>query len=101
MKEIQKKTDRWIKKNTKGYWRPMSIMLRAAEETGELAREINCRFGDKPRKSGEDGREIGQEIADIIFTLTCLANSLKIDLDKEFNKMLRKYTVRDKGRHKR
>ena len=71
------------------------------EEVGELAREINHRFGPKKKKQNESNKEIGDELADIIFTLCCLANPLKIDLDKSFQKMMKKYSSRDKKRYER
>ena len=69
------------------------------EETGELAREINRRFGPKKKKSSEAEKDIGEEIGDILFTLTCLANSLKIGLDESFRKVMDKCYGRDKDRY--
>jgi NTP pyrophosphatase (non-canonical NTP hydrolase) len=66
-----------------------------------LAREVNHRFGPKKKKSTEDKREIGEEIADVIFTVYCLANSLGIDLDKSFKKIMKKYNSRDNKRWKK
>jgi len=68
---------------------------------GELAREINDKFGPKKRKSEEAKKRIGDEIADILFTLACLANSLGIDLEKEFKKMMKKYQKRDNSRYRK
>ena len=100
MKKMQQIVDEWVKENTRGYWKPNNIMLRLMEEVGELAREINHRFGEKPKKASEENKEIGQEIADVLFTIICLANSLGIDLEKAFNQMIDKYNKRDKNRHK-
>lgn len=99
MRKFQKLVDQWIGKNY-GYWKPTSIILRLMEEVGELAREVNHRFGEKPRKKSETEEDLGVEIADVLFTLVCLANSLEIDLEKAFRKTIQKYTQRDKGRHK-
>jgi NTP pyrophosphatase (non-canonical NTP hydrolase) len=71
------------------------------EEVGELAREINHRFGPKKKKPTEKKQEIGDEIADIIFTLSCLANSLNIDLDKSLKRVLTKSYKRDANRFKK
>ena len=101
MKKIQKTVDAWVKQYTIGYFKPLEIFTRLAEEVGELARELNHRFGPKKKKSTEETKEIGDEIADIIFTLTCLANSLNIDLDKAIDKMMNKYRTRDKYRYKK
>ena len=84
-----------------GYWSPHEIICRLAEETGELAREINHHFGPKKKKSTEDKKEIGDEMSDIIFTLICMANSLDIDLDDSFDKMMDKYNGRDENRWKK
>jgi len=97
-KEAQKEVNDWVKKLKIGYFKPLEILARLAEEVGELARELNHRFGPKKKKDSEDTKEVGDEIADIIFTLICLANSLHIDLDKFFKKMMDKMNTRDKNR---
>ena len=76
-------------------------MARLTEETGELAREINHKFGPKKKKATQEKKEIGDEIVDIIFTLVCLANSLNIDLDESFEKMMDKLRTRDKNRYQK
>ncbi|MCR4283893.1 MAG: nucleotide pyrophosphohydrolase [Parcubacteria group bacterium] len=98
MKEIQKEVDEWIKQYKIGYFKPLEIMARLTEEVGELAREINHRFGPKKKKSTEDTKEIEEEIADIIFTLTCLSNSLDLDMDRGFKSIMDKINNRDKDR---
>ncbi len=101
LKGYQKEVDNWVKKFRKtGYFPPLAIIARLAEETGELAREINHNFGPKKKKSSESRQEIGDEIADIFFTLICLANSLDIDLDEAFEKMMNKLNTRDRKRYK-
>ncbi len=97
----QKSVNNWVKQYTLGYFKPLEILARLAEEVGELARELNHQFGPKKKKSSEKKNEIGDEIADIIFTLICLANSQNIDLDKSFEKMMNKLNTRDKKRYKR
>lgn len=97
----QKSVDNWVKQHTLGYFKPLEILARLAEEVGELARELNHQFGPKKKKSSEKKNEIGDEIADIIFTLICLANSQNIDLDKSFEKMMKKLNTRDKNRYKK
>ena len=96
---MQKVVDEWIKEYGKGYWSPGSIILRLIEEVGELAREVNHQYGDKPPKPGENKKNIGHEAADVIFTLICLLNSLDIDLEQSFKEIIKKYTERDKNRH--
>jgi len=99
IKEIQKITDDWIRENTNGYWKPNNIMLRLMEEVGELAREINHKYGEKPPKPEEKDKDIGDEVADVLFTLICLVNSLDIDLEESFRKVIEKYESRDANRH--
>jgi len=101
LKGIQKEVDRWIKQFKLGYFKPLEILARLMEEVGELAREINHRFGPKKKKVSEKDNNLGDEIADIIFTLACLANSLGIDLEKAFNRVINKYNQRDTDRWER
>lgn len=98
MKQIQKQVDERVKQYAEGYWKPHEILARLTEETGELAREINHRFGPKKKKSSEDVREVGDEIGDILFTLACLANSLNIDLEESFSRVMDKCYSRDDKR---
>lgn len=99
---MQKKVDNWIKNNTNThtYWKPLSMMARLTEEVGELAREINHKYGEKTKKENEKEKEISSEIADILYILVCIANSMGIDLEDAFNKVLEKYDKRDKDRWK-
>ena len=95
---FQKRVDRWVNRYKIGYFKPHEILARLMEEVGELAREINHQFGPKKKKANEKTSNLGDEMADIMFTLACLANSQKIDLDKAFLKMMRKLESRDKHR---
>jgi len=70
LKDIQKQVDDWIQLDTIGYWQPHEILARLTEETGELAREINHIYGPKKKKSTEETKEMADEMADIIFTLS-------------------------------
>ena len=101
MKDYQKRVDEWISQYKYGYFKPLEILARLTEEVGELAREVNHRFGPKKKKPTEETKELGDEIADIVFTLICMANSLNIDLDEHFEKMMEKYNQRDKDRWKK
>lgn len=98
MKQVQKQVDDWVQQYKIPYWQPLEILTRLTEEVGELAREINHRFGPKKKKSSEDVKEVGDEIGDIIFTLSCLANSLNIDLENSFSRVMDKCYGRDKDR---
>jgi NTP pyrophosphatase (non-canonical NTP hydrolase) len=101
LKGIQKEVDLWIKQFKLGYFKPLEILARLMEEVGELAREINHQFGPKKKKVFEKDNNLGDEIADIIFTLACLANSLGIDLEKAFKRVINKYNQRDTDRWER
>jgi NTP pyrophosphatase (non-canonical NTP hydrolase) len=101
MKDIQKRVDDWIKQYDEGYWQPLEMMARLTEEVGELAREINHRYGAKKKKTSEDKKELGEEMADVIFTLACMANSLGVDLDESFESVMEKYNSRDGERFKK
>ena len=98
MKRIQKEVDKWISQYKVGYFKPLEILARLVEEVGETARELNHLFGPKKKKPSEETQELGDEMADIIYTLACLANSLNIDLDKHFDRIMDKYKERDKDR---
>lgn len=98
MKDYQKQVDKQISQHISGYWKPLEILARLVEEVGELAREINYRFGPKKKKPTEKENDLGDEIADVIYTLICLANSLNINLDTHLDRVLKKYSTRDKDR---
>lgn len=101
MKQAQKQVNEWTAQFEPQYFQPLEVIARLAEEVGELAREVNHRYGAKPKKSTEKRAEIEDEIADIIFTLCCLANPLGIDLDASWKRMMQKYAKRDGKRYKR
>lgn len=98
LKEIQDEVDKWVSQYKIGYWKPHEILARLTEETGELAREINHIYGPKKKKSSEETKELSDEIADIIFTLSCLANSLNLNLDKSFQRIMNNCYGRDNNR---
>lgn len=98
IKEMQEQVDAWISQFEEGYWHPLSMLARLTEEVGELAREINHTYGQKPKKPTEAEGDIALEMGDIMFILTCMANSMGIDLDEAFSRMMEKYRVRDSKR---
>ena len=73
-------------------------MARLSEETGEVARILNHQFGDKPKKADEVHDHLGDELADVIYTCLCIANSQNIELDQYLEKAFAKLETRDKGR---
>ncbi|MBO8170735.1 MAG: nucleotide pyrophosphohydrolase [Bacillaceae bacterium] len=98
LKEIQKQVDDYINQFKEGYFSPLSMLARMTEEVGELAREVNHRYGEKPKKPGEADNSMEQELGDLLFILVCFANSLDIDLDKAFDAVMEKYNTRDADR---
>lgn len=97
-KEIEEKVDAYISQFKEGYFSPLALMARLTEEAGELAREINHSYGEKPKKTTEEIKSIEEEIGDIVFVLACLTNSLDLDLSKAFQTSMDKIETRDKNR---
>ena len=95
---IQQEVDEWISQFEEGYFPPLPMLARITEEVGELARVLMHRYGGKKPKPGEEDGDIGDEIADTIFVLVCLANSLDIDLDRAFAGVMAKFRERDANR---
>lgn len=96
--DIQKQVDAWIDQYKIGYYSPLAIIAQTTEELGELAREINNRYGPRVKKSPEDTVDIAGEITDVIFAMICLANSHNINLDEAWEKRMEKCYGRDKDR---
>lgn len=98
LREYQKLIDDWAQTFKKPYWEPLSQLARLSEEVGELARVLNHKYGDKPKKPTEEPDDLEGELGDILFDLICLANSEGIDLGESLEKVLTKAQVRDKDR---
>lgn len=98
IKQMQQDVDRYISQFKEGYFAPLSMLARMTEEVGELAREINHHYGEKPKKSSEPDNSIELELGDILFILNCFANSLNIDLEEAHEKVMRKFQTRDADR---
>ena len=98
LREAQARVDAWISQFEEGYWPPLANLARLVEEVGELGRELNHRFGNKPKRPDEDDQDLALELADVLFVLITLANSQGIDLSEAFEKVLEKYRVRDSDR---
>ncbi len=94
--DVQQEIDHLIKQEWhSNYWTPLSSLARLTEEVGELAREINHRYGEKPKKASEGAGNIAVEMGDILFILASLANSIGVDLDAAFEEVMAKYQQRD------
>lgn len=98
LSDAQRRVDAWISQFEEGYFDPLTNMTRLAEEVGELAREVNHRFGRKTKKPGEPEGDLGMEMADILFVLICMANREGIDLEQSFTRMMVKVEGRDAKR---
>lgn len=97
-RDAQARVDAWISRFEEGYFDPLTNLARLAEEVGELAREVNHRFGRKTKKPDEPEGDMGMEMADILFVLICMANREGIDLDEAFARMMAKVETRDENR---
>ena len=98
LKESQQRVDTWIAQFEEGYFHPLTNLARLTEEVGELARELNHRFGQKLKKPEEAEGDVGMELADILFVLICIANREDIDLQQAFDRMMEKVARRDAKR---
>lgn len=98
LKEMQKEVDTYISQFKEGYFSPLAMLARMTEELGELAREINHYYGEKPKKATEKEKTVDDEMGDILFVLICFANSLNIDLEEAHNRVMEKFQTRDKDR---
>ncbi|PYZ94534.1 nucleotide pyrophosphohydrolase [Salipaludibacillus keqinensis] len=98
MQQMQAEVDSYISQFKEGYFSPLAMLARLTEETGELAREINHYYGEKPKKDSEEEKTLEQEVGDILFVMICLANSLNIDMEESFNLVMNKFQTRDKDR---
>jgi len=98
LKEAQDRADAWISQFEEGYWPPLVNLARLMEEVGELARELNHRFGAKTKKPEEPEQDLALEMADILFVLLVMANQQKIDLSEALERVLEKYRLRDSDR---
>ncbi|MGG3450017.1 MULTISPECIES: nucleotide pyrophosphohydrolase [Bacillaceae] len=98
MRSMQKEVDDYIGQFKEGYFSPLAMMARLTEELGELAREVNHYYGEKPKKSTEEEKTIEEELGDVLFVAICLANSLDIDLQTAHDRVMNKFQTRDKDR---
>jgi NTP pyrophosphatase (non-canonical NTP hydrolase) len=98
LKELQQEVDQYISQFKEGYFSPLAMMARMSEEVGELAREVNHQFGEKPKKKSEQENSIELELGDILFITICFANSLGIDLTKAHEQIMYKFRTRDADR---
>ena len=98
IREAQKAVDQWIQEYGVRYFSELTNMAVLTEEVGELARVIARKYGDQSFKQGEKDN-LGDEMADVLWVLLCLANQTGVDLTTELQKNIEKKTKRDKERH--
>ena len=98
--EAQKLVDQWIKTVGVRYFDELTNMAILTEEVGEVARIISRKYGEQSFKNSEQDKDLGEELADVLWVVICLANQTGVDLTDAFKKNLEKKSTRDKDRHK-
>lgn len=101
IEEMQKEVDVWANQFEKPYFSPLSMVATTTEELGEVARIVNCMYGDKNKKDGETLKDLEEELGDLMFTIICLANSENISLEKAHERKMDKVYHRDNHRFER
>ncbi len=99
IKEAQEQVDVWIKKYGVRYFSELTNMAILTEEVGEVARLISRKYGDQSFKASDLDKNLGDEMADVLWVIICLANQTGVDLTEAFKKNIEKKTQRDKTRH--
>src|SRR5690606_19887560 len=100
IEEAQAQVDHWIKTYGVRYFNELTNMAILTEEVGEVARIISRKYGEQSFKESDKDKDLGDEMADVLWVLLCLANQTGVDLTKAFERNLDKKTLRDKERHK-
>jgi NTP pyrophosphatase (non-canonical NTP hydrolase) len=99
IQESQQQVDHWIKTHGVRYFNELTNMTILTEEVGELARIIARRYGEQSEKESDKNKDLGDEMADVLWVLICLANQTGVDLTDAFKKNIDKKTHRDQNRH--
>lgn len=99
IKNSQLAVDEWIKNHGVRYFNELTNMAQLTEEVGEVARIIARRYGEQSEKESDKAKDLGEELADVMFVVLCLANQTGIDLQAAFDKKLEIKTERDHDRH--
>ena len=99
LKESQLAVDKWIKEHGVRYFNELTNMAQLTEEVGEVARIIARRYGEQSEKASDKDKDLGEELADVVFVVLCLANQTGIDLQDAFDKKMDLKTNRDHDRH--
>jgi NTP pyrophosphatase (non-canonical NTP hydrolase) len=99
IKTAQQEVDNWIRQHGVRYFNELTNMAQLTEEVGEVARIIARRYGEQSEKETDKAKDLGEELADVLFVVLCLANQTGIDLQKAFDKKLDLKSERDHDRH--
>ena len=99
LKQAQTDVDNWIKEHGVRYFNELTNMAQLTDEVGEVARIIARRYGEQSEKESDKNKDLGEELADVIFVALCLANQTGVDLESAFYKKLDYKTKRDHDRH--
>ena len=99
IKNTQLVVDNWIKEHGVRYFNELTNMAQLTEEVGEVARIIARRYGEQSEKESDKGKDLEEELADVVFVVLCLANQTGIDLQASFDKKMDIKTKRDHDRH--
>lgn len=97
--KAQQQVDKWIAEHGVRYFDELTNMAQLAEEVGEVARIIARRYGEQSEKESDKQKDLGEELADVVFVVLCLANQTGIDLEEAFNRKLQLKADRDHDRH--
>ena len=100
LKELQKNVDAWIKEYGVRYFNELTNMAILTEEVGEVARIMARRYGEQSKKESDTNKDLADELADVLWVLTCIANQTGIDLEEAMKKNFEKKICRDRERHK-
>ena len=100
LQKVQKKVDDWINEHGIRYFDELTNMAQLSEEVGEVARIISRRYGEQSEKESDKSKDLGEELADVIFVAVCLANQTGVNLQKAFDKKMQLKSKRDHERHK-
>jgi NTP pyrophosphatase (non-canonical NTP hydrolase) len=99
IQNAQEQVDNWIKNHGVRYFNELTNMAQLTEEVGEVARIISRRYGEQSEKDSDKNKDLGEELADVLFVVLCLANQTGINLQDAFEKKLDIKTKRDHHRH--
>ena len=99
LKNSQQEVDNWIKEHGVRYFNELTNMAQLTEEVGEVARIIARRYGEQSEKESDKNKDLGEELADVVFVVLCLANQTGVDLQAAFDKKMELKTKRDHDRH--